>query len=135
MNMTMLPSLDVLLLIARAVFLLVAFVIAAVTFRAWRRATDRQTEQILSLSQELLGRLAVLETRLDATSAVLARIDERSERQAHLANGTPADYQVAIRLARGGASREELMSRCGLSIGEADLVRRLHHSATGAVAA
>jgi Protein of unknown function (DUF2802) len=135
MNMTLLPSLDVMLLVARAAFLVVAFVIAAVTFRAWRRASERQTEQVLSQSQALLERLTALETRLDATSTLLARIDERSERHAHLANGTPADYQVAIRLARGGASREELMSRCGLSVGEADLVRRLHHSATGAVAA
>jgi hypothetical protein len=35
-------------------------------------------------------------------------------------------YQIAIRLAKGGASREELISGCGLSIHEAELVHRLH---------
>ena len=133
MNMTALPPLDVMLMIGRAVFLIFSFVIASVTFTAWRRATRRQTEEVLAQSQTLLERLNALEARfgerLDSTAAVVARIDERSERQSHLSNGPPADYQVAIRLARGGASREELVSRCGLSVGEADLVRRLHRSA------
>ena len=129
MNLTMLPPLDVLLLAARAVFLLLSFVIAAITFSAWRRAARRQTGEILAQSQSLLERLAALETRFDATAAVLTRIDERTERLAHLSNSPAADYQVATRLARGGASREELMSRCGLSLAEAELVRRLHGAA------
>jgi len=133
MNITM-PPLDLLLVAGRAVFLLFSFVIAAITFSAWRRAARRETEQVLTQSQALLEKLAALETRLDATAAAVARIDERSERQAHLSNGPPADYQVAIRLARGGASREELVSRCGLSLGEADLLRRLHSGASAAAA-
>ncbi len=41
------------------------------------------------------------------------------------AASTPG-YQIAIRLAKGGASREELVSKCGLSSHEAELVHRLH---------
>jgi hypothetical protein len=33
---------------------------------------------------------------------------------------------MAIRMAKGGASREELMAGCGLSLNEAELVQRLH---------
>jgi len=39
---------------------------------------------------------------------------------------------MAIRLARSGASREELMQSCGLSQGEAELVQRLHGAGSSA---
>jgi hypothetical protein len=42
---------------------------------------------------------------------------------------------MAIRLAKGGASREELMAGCGLSLAEAELVQRLHGSSKTARAA
>ena len=35
-------------------------------------------------------------------------------------------HPIYIRLAKGGASRDELISGCGLSINEAELVHRLH---------
>jgi hypothetical protein len=38
-------------------------------------------------------------------------------------------YQIAIRLAKSGASREELVAGCGLSLLEAELVQRLHGAA------
>jgi hypothetical protein len=56
-------------------------------------------------------------------------LNERIERPQPLATASAAPapgYQIAIRLAKGGASREELMSGCGLSIHEAELVHRLH---------
>jgi alkylation response protein AidB-like acyl-CoA dehydrogenase len=124
-----LPSAEFLLIAGRAVFLVFSFVIAAISFTAWRRATRRQTAEVLSQSQLVLQRLAELEARVDATKAAIAQLGERLE-QRRAAPGTsqpPAPgYQIAIRLARGGASREELVSGCGLTLAEADLVRRLH---------
>jgi hypothetical protein len=126
-HMTAMPSLEVLLLAGRAAFLVVCFVLASITFIAWRHATRRQTEHILAQSDSLLQRLDALQARVDAAATVLTRLDERFER--HAQGGAPAQgYQIAIRLARGGASREELVSSCGLSLGEAELVRRLHGS-------
>jgi alkylation response protein AidB-like acyl-CoA dehydrogenase len=124
-----LPSADFLLIAGRAVFLVFSFVVAAVSFTAWRRATQRQTAQLLSQSQLVLQRLAELEARVDATRAAIAQLGERLERPAAAASShspSPPGYQIAIRLARGGASREELMSGCGLTLAEAELVRRLH---------
>ena len=40
--------------------------------------------------------------------------------------GASPGYQMAIRLAKNGASREDLMAGCGLSLAEAELVQRLH---------
>ncbi|HEY7887488.1 MAG TPA: DUF2802 domain-containing protein [Steroidobacteraceae bacterium] len=123
-----LPSADFLLIAGRAVFLVFSFVVAAVSFTAWRGATRRQTAEVLSQSQLVLQRLAELEARVDAARSAVAELSERLERPAApVPSSSPSPgYQIAIRLARGGASREELMSGCGLTLAEAELVRRLH---------
>lgn len=135
MHMTEIPPVD-LLLAGCGTLMVFAFALAALCFDAWRRATRRQSQHIVTHSQSLLQQLAALDARVNDTASAIRRLDERIERQGHL--GTPAHgarapgYQIAIRLARGGASRDELMSSCGLSRGEADLVRRLHSMANGA---
>lgn len=123
-----LPSADFLLIVGRAVFLVFSFLVAAISFTAWRRATRRQTAEVLSQTQLVLQRLAELEARVDATKSAVAALAERLDRPAAAApSQSPSPgYQIAIRLARGGASREELMSGCGLTLAEAELVRRLH---------
>jgi alkylation response protein AidB-like acyl-CoA dehydrogenase len=123
-----LPSAEFLLIAGRAVFLVFSFVIASVSFTAWRRATRRQTAEVLSQTQLLLQRLAELEARVDATRTAVTALAERLDRPAAAASAPAPSpgYQIAIRLARGGASREELMSGCGLTLAEAELIRRLH---------
>jgi hypothetical protein len=122
-----LTSVEFLLVAGRAVFLLFSFVIAAVTFTAWRRATRAQTEALLAQTNTVLQRLAALEARVDATNVTISQLGDRLERPAAVANGAPVPgYQMAIRLAKGGASRDELMAGCGLSLSEAELLQRLH---------
>jgi len=132
-HMTDLPPVD-LLLAGCGALMVCAFALAAVTFDGWRRATRRQSQHIFSHSESLLQQLTALDARVSATASALRRLDERMERQGQagtqVRGPAPASgYQIAIRLARTGASREELMSSCGLSLGEADLVRRLHGAA------
>jgi alkylation response protein AidB-like acyl-CoA dehydrogenase len=123
-----LPSAEFLLVAGRAVFLVFSFIVASISFTAWRRATRRQTAEVLSQTQLVLQRLAELEARVDAARAAVAQLGERLDRPAASAPApAPAPgYQIAIRLARGGASREELVSACGLTLAEAELVKRLH---------
>jgi hypothetical protein len=137
--------LDLALLIGRAAFLVFCFVLAAVTFTRWRRAAER-TEQLFFLQNTtLLTRLAALEEQLAANQVQLAgareqiaTIAKQTERlgeslqdseqrrtSSPAASGAPS-YQIAIRLARSGAPREELMASCGLTRQEAELVQRLH---------
>jgi Protein of unknown function (DUF2802) len=129
-----LTSVEFLLVAGRAVFLLFSFVVAAFAFTSWRRAIQVQTAQVLSQTNTVLQRLASLEARVDATKTTISQLGDRLERPAlpPTGNGPSASYQMAIRLAKGGASREELMAGCGLSLAEAELVRRLHGS-SGAV--
>ncbi|HEX3844644.1 MAG TPA: DUF2802 domain-containing protein [Steroidobacteraceae bacterium] len=122
-----LPSAEFLLIVGRAVFLVFSFLVAAISFTAWRRAARRQTAEVLSRTQLVLQRLAELEARVEATRSAVAQLGERLERPAAAPSHAPSPgYQIAIRLARGGASCEELMSGCGLTLAEAQLVRRLH---------
>ena len=132
-----LTSVEFLLVAGRAVFLLFSFVVAAFAFNSWRRATQAQTDQVLHQTNTVLQRLAELEARVDATKITLSRLGDRLERPAPpaAANASSANYQMAIRLAKGGASREELMAGCGLSLAEAELVQRLHGSSKTARAA
>jgi alkylation response protein AidB-like acyl-CoA dehydrogenase len=118
-----------LLIAARAVFLLFSFALAAVAFIRWRRTAQTQTAQLQANHQVILQRLADLEARVVATNVAVSQLGERMERPQQLTAAPAAaapGYQIAIRLAKGGASREELMSGCGLSIHEAELVHRLH---------
>jgi alkylation response protein AidB-like acyl-CoA dehydrogenase len=124
-------SVEMLLIAGRAVFLLFSFTLATVAFIRWRRATQAQTEVVLANHGIVLQRLADLEARVDATQVAISRLAARPERPQQLASPTAAPasapgYQIAIRLAKGGASREELISGCGLSSHEAELVQRLH---------
>lgn len=124
---TDLTSVEFLFLAGRAVFLLFSFVIAAIAFTGWRRATQAQTEQVLTQTNTVLERLNALEARVDATKLTVSQLGERLERPAAATGTSPSPgYQMAIRLAKGGASRAELMSGCGLSAAEAELVQRLH---------
>jgi hypothetical protein len=127
-------SVEFMFVVGRAVFLLFSFVLAAYAFTAWRRATQLQTEKVLSQTNTVLQRLAALEARVDATKVTISQLGDRLERPAAVANSNPASasYQMAIRLAKGGASREELMTGCGISLSEAELVRRLHGSSGAA---
>ena len=122
-------SVELILIAGRAVFLVFSFVVAAYTFTRWRKVTLAQTERSLAHHELVLQRLAAIEARVDATKAAVSRVGERVDRPqqlASVANSPAPGYQIAIRLAKGGASREELVSGCGLSINEAELVRRLH---------
>ena len=131
-----LTSVEFLLVAGRAVFLLFSFVVAAFAFNSWRRATQAQTDQVISQTNTVLQRLAALEARVDATKTTISRLGERLERPAPPTGNAPsASYQMAIRLAKGGASREELMAGCGLSLAEAELVQRLHGSSSNSRAA
>jgi len=123
------PSVEMLLIAGRAVFLLLSFALAVVAFTRWRRAAQAHAAQLQANHEVVLQRLADLEARIAATNVAVSQLGERMERPQQLTAAPAASspgYQIAIRLAKGGASREELVSKCGLSSNEAELVHRLH---------
>lgn len=127
--MTLPLSLEEWMLVARAVFLVFAFVLAALSFAAWRRAAIRQSEHALAADAEVLKRLDGLDARLLAARNLIAQLAETLERSARgesSGNRSQSGYPIAIRLARSGAAAQELVTSCGISQSEAELVCRLH---------
>ena len=125
-------SIELLLIAGRAVFLVFSFVIAAVTFTRWRRGAQHNTEQILMQNNLVLERLAAIEERVASANYRVAELATQLQGELRAmppASDTQPRYQSAIRLAREGASRDELITSCGLSRQEAELVLRVHASA------
>ena len=124
------PSVELLLIIGRAVFLVFSFVLATVAFSRWRRASQAQTAVLIANHQVVLQRLADLEARLDATNVTVSQLGKSIRKPQQVASPPPVaaapGYEIAIRLAKGGATRDELIAGCGLSASEAELVHRLH---------
>ncbi len=121
--------LDIALLAGRAVFLVFCFAFAAIAFARWRRASERQTTHFEEVSTVLTARLTQIEQAIGSLQRRLDEMAERQEGEGRRATSTATaapSYQIAIRLARSGAPREELMSSCGLTRQEAELVQRLH---------
>jgi hypothetical protein len=129
---------DLALLVGRALFLVIGFVLAAIAFTRWRGASDRTTQLFFEQNTKLLQRLSEIEAGLAANQSEIAatraeiaalagRLQEGEQRRTTTpASGAAPSYQIAIRLARSGAPREEIMASCGLSRQEAELVQRLH---------
>jgi hypothetical protein len=121
---------DLILVAGRAAFLIFSFLLATLAFTRWRRAAECDTQHTAEQTERVLEKLSALEALLvagDARVTALARQLEVLASAPAPASGT--GYQVAMRLARTGASREELMSSCGLTQQEAELVARLHGAA------
>jgi hypothetical protein len=96
------PSIDILLIAGRAVFLVFSFVFAAIAFTAWRRATQQQTQHLLTHTDLVLQHLAHLEARVDATKLSVSELGARVEGATAGADAAlTADpcYQLEIRLA------------------------------------
>jgi hypothetical protein len=119
-------SLDYLLLAGRAGFLVFSFIVAAVTFGRWRRAAEREGAHTGEQLAHVLTRLEQIEASLARSEPRLATLAEQLQEPPQAAAGVTGHYQMAIRLARSGATAAELMSGCALSRQEADLVARLH---------
>lgn len=126
---------EFLLIAGRAVFLVFSFIVAAVAFTGWRRAAREESERASAHMSLVLERLGALERALADTRARVGEVADQLDGRLQLAGAGSAGYQIAIRLARSGASCEELMASCGLSRQEAELVQRLHGTAARPAAA
>ena len=117
------------------VFLLVA----AFTGFAWgllrmRREATEQLDRVHAAQRELAMHSRVLADRMTALATLVAALPQRSE-QRPVEAPPPAlrrepsplrSYETAKRLARSGATVEEIVATCGVAGTEARLLLRLH---------
>jgi len=91
-------SVELMLLVGRAVFLVFSFILATIAFVRWRRTTLAQTEIVLANHTVLLRRLADLEARVDATNVTVSQLLERIRKPQPVASPTPvATHPAASR--------------------------------------
>lgn len=121
---------NVLLFAGRAAMLAIAFLGFAVAFGRWRRAGQRDMQELmaqLDASRSETRGLAELTTGL---AAQLASLQQTLEERAKLAQATvgpnAGGIDLAVRLARQGNNVEEIVKTCGVTRNEAQLLARLH---------
>lgn len=126
-----LPSLDLVLIIGRGLALTGALLAFTWMFRKWRFEVARDTQRVFEQLDLLRAELMVMHEQLENLQAPQTIAPEsRPAPEPRIANvvntAAPRGYEVGARLARSGASVDELMSSCGLSRHEAALLLRLH---------
>jgi hypothetical protein len=133
--------LEILLLGARAFGLFAAFAAFAWALMRMRREHAEQLEQVLGSQRDLLAQNQALSERVSALATLVASLPRRAEPLGEMAQemqppppsfakprrqaGVPS-YETAKRLARNGASLEEIVASSGVAGSEARLLRRLH---------
>jgi Protein of unknown function (DUF2802) len=123
-------SLELLLIVGRAVALMAALCVFAWAFSRWRRSMARDTQRVFEQLDLIQGELHGLAESVAVLAGRLEALHEKVELDAQRVpaqrvSGQPA-YENAIRLAQRGASSEDLVSQCGLARHESDLLVRLH---------
>jgi hypothetical protein len=127
--------------VVRAGVIVAAFLAFSRALRRMRQEHAEQLEQLVSVQRQSRADLQALAEKLSALSTLVAAIPARVEhRPVEAPPPVPASrrevspvrsYETAHRLARSGASVEEIVATCGVATSEARLLRRLHGGAAG----
>jgi hypothetical protein len=103
--------------------------------RRLRREFSEQLERVLAAQQQSRAEVQALAERITALSTLVAALPARSERPVEAAPPAPPmprrssapvrSYETARRLAKSGATVEEIVATCGIAGTEARLLQRL----------
>jgi hypothetical protein len=133
--------LEVLLLGARAFGIFAAFAAFAWALMRMRRENSEQLDRVLLVQQELITQNQALAEKLAALTTLVITTPRRAEPlsdpepapppRLHVPrrDTAPRSYETAKRLARSGASVEEIVASSGVPGTEARLLHRLHGGA------
>lgn len=117
----------------RAVLLAAGLLALAVALGRWRRSGARDMQRLLAELDQSRGdarELYVLAERLARRVEELTdRIEDRSELVFASAGSSQRGYELALQMARNGASHDEIVSASGVTRHEASLLSRLHNPA------
>lgn len=123
---------EVVMWVVRTAGLVLSMLVLTLAFKHWRRSQERSAERMFEqldlLRSELLTLTERMEQRPAPAAPAMMRAPQPEQRSAPPTTTAPSPrgYEVAARLARGGATVDELIRSCGLSRNEAQLVMRLH---------
>jgi Protein of unknown function (DUF2802) len=128
MGSVLVPPPDyVLIPLTGAIVVLAGILIAAFFAARVKRSATAQHREILGSAAWLAEQIEQLSASLSLADARIGALAAQQDEQSRTTQGAVStSYNVAIRMARSGASRRELMTTCGVTQQEADLVLRLH---------
>jgi hypothetical protein len=115
-------------IVGQTLFIVLAFSIVTFVTVSIRRHMIRQYSQLKDHNDSLLEQLHRLQQNFEILRVGFTEIHVQLQ-QRHsppAASANPPTYPIAIRLARSGASPEEIMQSCGITRREAELLKRLH---------
>ncbi len=118
----------------RGGLLIAMFVAFAWALVAARRQAEQAHAQLGARLETALAEIHKLSGEVAAVSESLESLGAKLNQPALHAAAPPAasvstrSYETAIRLARGGATVDEIVTSCGTTRAEARLLRRLHES-------
>jgi hypothetical protein len=121
----------------RALVIFAAFLVFAWSLRRQRREFAEQLERVLAAQQQVRAETQALSEKVSALATLVATLPARTvERVVEPPPPVPSrprreasqmrSYETARRLARSGASVEEIVATAGLAASEARLLQRLH---------
>jgi glutamate/tyrosine decarboxylase-like PLP-dependent enzyme len=133
MGYVLVPPPDyVLIPVTGAIIVLAGILIAAYFAGRIKHSVTAQSRDILGSAAWLAEQIEQLGAAVSVTDARVAALAARLDEHSRTTQGSGStSYNVAIRMARSGASRQELMSTCGVTQQEADLILRLHAADPG----
>jgi uncharacterized protein DUF2802 len=126
------PSLETILIAIRGMVLIGAIWVFAMAFSRWRRSDERATQALHAQLERAFTELRSLHETVSVMSARLESFGERAEVEPKMSPpatlSAQRGYDVATRLAKQGATVEDLVANCGITRHEAELLNRLHGS-------
>ena len=129
-QLVVLPSLELLLITGRAVALCAGLLVFAWAFRHWRRAATRDTQRVFEqldlVRSELLIMREVMHHAAQPTKTPARTMTPETRLPAAQSNAPVRGYEIAARMARSGAGKDELIRGCGITGHEAELLVKLH---------
>jgi hypothetical protein len=131
-------DLELSILAGRAAAIVIALAAFAWALRRMRRESAGKLDAMIAAQQQARAEIQALAEKVAALSTLVAGIPARVERPVEVPRAAPRressavrSYETARRLARAGATVEEIVATCGVAGSEARLLRRLHGGESG----
>jgi hypothetical protein len=133
-------SVELLLIAGRGIALLAGFFTLAWAFSQWRKAAISDTQRVFDQLDLVRADLLIMKESMNHSTHRNDRYqNDRYQDEPRLppvssAMSNARGYEIAVRMARTGAHKEELMRSCGITSHEAELLIKLHRRSHAAAA-
>jgi hypothetical protein len=131
-------DLELMIVAGRALAIVTALAALAWSLRRMRQESAGQLGALIAAQQQARAETQALAEKVAALATLVASIPARVERPVETPRPAPRrestpvrSYETARRLARSGATVEEIVATCGVAGTEARLLRRLHGGDSG----